>query len=514
MSGTFIRGLEIGVSPLLWVTRKLLSIPSTWWKRMGLALAIASLTIALWARFFPAHGTLSDTWSYGGDLELFATVGCLLVLWMGGTFALDHLVVATVRRLARLLPVSGSGALAIARHTLDSHRAVSRRGYWASKQDLGGLAMIAVLIVGLLGAQTIDRAKERQVDALTFDAVVLPVGASPGSGTSVGVDHAALDPAVLTALEADSSLAVVPFGRVTVGPVGATAPTASITIVAPSDLDRITPDGARPLGFQDGFLLSPNTENGALAFPAKPPRLIDVSADAATATLFDRLWFNTNTFATRSWAESSWGDVPVVGTLVRYVGDEIPASDRLVYITRAASRAGAEAQPTHTMSADGVDYQGSSDIFSLDALAVISVYFVILASFSVIILSVRTVKTHRRVRATVAALGATPRALALAVPIDAAISLAVAFVIGLPLGGLVAALAKHPTLFASGAPLDPANTAWGLWWNLTHIAWGMVAGVTAVTWLISVTAASIYGFTVARRTPVDELREAIREGAL
>ncbi len=321
MSERLVRVLEIVLFPLLWITRSLLSIPSTWWKRIGLALVIAAFAIAFWARFFPTHGTLSATWSYGGDLALFGTMGCLMVLWLGGQFALDHLTVATVRRVARLLPVRGSGAVALARHTLDSRRAISRKGYWSSKQDLGSLAMVAVLIVGLLGAQTIDRAQEHQVEALRFDAVVLPVGASTGSGATVGVDHTELNSTVLAALEADPSLAVVPFGRVTVGPVGAAAPTASITIVAPGDLDRVTPDAARPLGLQDGFLLSPDSESDALAFPAHPPRLIDVSANAATATttLFHRLWFNTATLATRSWAEASWGDVPVVGALVKYV---------------------------------------------------------------------------------------------------------------------------------------------------------------------------------------------------
>ena len=94
------------------------------------------------------------------------------------------------------------------------------------------------------------------------------------------------------------------------------------------------------------------------------------------------------------------------------------------------------------------------------------------------------------------------------------IALAVAFAMGLPLGAVFAAMAKHPTLLVYGAPLDPGETAWGLWWNLAHIAWGQVAGIAAATWVLAVAAATVYGFLVARRTPVDELHEAIKEGAV
>jgi hypothetical protein len=82
------------------------------------------------------------------------------------------------------------------------------------------------------------------------------------------------------------------------------------------------------------------------------------------------------------------------------------------------------------------------------------------------------------------------------------------------MGVIAAAIIKHPTLLASGAPFDPGTTAWGFWWNLTHISWGLVAAVALATWFLAVAATAVYGFAVARRTPVDELRIAIKEGAL
>lgn len=91
---------------------------------------------------------------------------------------------------------------------------------------------------------------------------------------------------------------------------------------------------------------------------------------------------------------------------------------------------------------------------------------------------------------------------------------AVALTIGVPLGVMAAALVKHPTVLTPGAPLDPGATLWGMWWNLSHVAWAILAAGGAATWVLAVASTTVYGFRVARRTPVDELRVAIREGAL
>ena len=520
MSARIVRGLEIVLFPVLWITKKLLAIPTlpipaVWWKRTGLAIVSAAFGIVVWARFHWDPSTLGDNrWAAPGGVALISGLVCGVLVYMFGLAALDHVTVAAVRRIARHLPMGGSGALAVARHTLDSRRAVDRRDFWHSKIELGALSITAIVLCGFASGFTIDRATTHQVDSLTFDAVVEPAGSAQSTqAPAIGVDRVALDPSVIAALEADPSLAVAPYGRVTVGPVDSTAPTASITIVSPGDLDRVAPDGARPLGLQDGLLISPDVEEDALKFPA-PTRVIDVSTGLGTATLFHRPWFNASTLATRGWAESVWGDVPVVGALVKYVGDDIPASGRFEYIANAAGRAGAVAQPAPALSTkDAAFFRGMSD-FSRGSFGVMSIFIAITLSFAVIVLSVRTVRTHRQVRATVAALGATPRALALAVSIDTGIALAVAFAMGLPLGAVVAAMAKHPTLLVYGAPLDLGTTAWGLWWNLTHIGWGSVAGVMGATWVVAVAAATVYGFAVARRTPVDELRVAIKEGAL
>jgi len=515
MSARIVRALEIGLFPVLWITKGLLAIPAAWWKRIGLTVVSASFGLVVWSRFNAPHGTLNlqpwTTVSSPSVVYFIAPMVCVMTLYVGGVWVFDPAMVATVRQIARALPVRGKGALAVARHTLESRRAFDRRDFWRSKAELGGLAVMAAVVSMYLAGFTIDRAQSERVAAVAFDAVVSPAGVAPLDSPDIGVDRAAIDSAVIAGLEEDPRLAVVPFGLVTVGPVGAVTPEATLTVVSPGALTRVTPDGARPAGFQDGVLLSPDLEDFSRMLPA-PAGIVDVSSGTGSATLFHRHWLNANTFATRSWAEATWGEVPVVGALVEYVGDDIPAADRLGYIDDAARRLGASTRPAPALDPNDVAFGRSMHDFSRGTLGVMSAFIAIAASISVIIIAVRNVRVHRQVRATVAALGATPRALALAVPIDAGIALGVAFAIGYPLGAVIGAVAKHPTLLTIGAPCDPGETAWGLWWNLTHIAWGQLATVGAATWGLAVAATAVYGFRVARRTPVDELREAIKQG--
>ncbi|MCB2411724.1 hypothetical protein LGT39_02530 [Demequina sp. TTPB684] len=515
MSSRVVRGLEIGVFPVLWTTKRLLSVPVMWWTRTALALVSASFGYLVWARFFAPHGTLTGTWSgYSNSLAYGVAWLCFIILIQAGPRGLDRLGIALLHRVARMLPVRGQGALAVTRHTLETRDSDNKASFWNRRSEVGGLVAAALLASGLTAAFTIDRAMERQEDALTFTATVVPLDTTQESASSgVGVHRAALDPSVITVLEADPSLAVVPYGRVTVGPTGGVSPQATITLVSVSDLDGVVPAGAGPLGLQDGVMLSPEPESEELAFPA-PRQVIDVSTGTGTATLLNRVWSHPLSFATRSWGEAAWGEIPVVGALVAYVGGELPAGERFDYVAAATARAGAEAQVLPTLSAEALAFRQDEDTFTRGYYGVMSAFVVALACFATVLIAVRTVRKHRQVRATVAALGATPRALALAVPIDAGITLAVASAVGAPIGVAAAAVAKVPNLFALGAPFNINAIVNGLWWNLTQISWGPVAGVVGGTWLVAVAATTAYGFAVARRTPVDELRVAIKEGAL
>jgi len=519
MNPRVLRALEIGLFPVLWITKKLLAIPSwpvspLWWTRIGLAIVSGSLGFVVWSRFHVPHGSLTGTWS--GSYNSPAFLAALVCLWASASLlpiAFEALGIGALHRIAGLLPVVGQGALAVTRHTLESREVPRGNARWSNASEIGALVATSLIISGFVAGFTIDRAVAHQADALSVTAIVAAPGVAGSASAPTGVNRATIDPAAIASLEADPNLAVAPYGQVTVGPTQGSSPTATITLVSLADLERLTPGGARPLGLEDGVLLSPDPESENLAFPA-PRRVIDMAAEKGTATVLHRTWSGPLTLATRSWAEAAWGNTPVVGALVSYVGEDLPAAQQFDYIAEAAHLVGVEARPVPTLSDEAITMRDSVDGLTIGAFGFMAVFLFSLACLGSVLLAVRTVRKHRQVRATVAALGATPRALALAVPIDAGITLAVAMAFGTPAGAVVVAIAKVPNLFTFGAPLDPGNTAWDLWWNLTHVGWGLVAAVVVGTWVLAVAATTIYGFAVARRTPVDELREAIKERAL
>lgn len=485
-----------------------------WWAKALAVLVVTASGLALWVRIHAPHHTLDGTtWNDKSALAFWSGMAVLVTLATVALFAFDHLGVAALHRIARALPASGRGALAVARHTLESRRTSSWNSGSTAKVggEFSGLLYVTFFASLLVANFTIGHAVAHQGDALVFDAVVVPAGTpAEGAAAGVGVDRAALDASVIAALEADPALAVVPYGRVTVGATAAAAPTAAITLVSLDDLDRVVPGGARPLGLQDGVVLSPSVND---AFPAREG-LIDVATGNGATTLLHRHWFGATTLATRAWGETTWGEVPIVGALVAYVGDDVSGEGRFAYIASAATSAGAEAQAGPHLSADDVAYHRGETDYSFSAFGWLGIFMAVYAGVFTIWFAVRTVKAHRQVRATVAALGATPRALALAVPIDTGITLALSFAIGAPVAGLASAFATHPTLLQNGGPLDPGATAWGLAWDLTHIAWLPLAAFAVAAWALSVVVSGVYGFAVARRTPVDELRIAIKEGAI
>jgi|GEM_PF-2234917 len=518
MNPRVIRALEIVLFPVLWITKTLLAIPSwpvspVWWKRIGLAIVSASFGVVVWSRFHVPHGTLTGTWSgsYGGP-GYFAALVCLWAAVSLLPITFEALGIGALHRIARLLPVVGQGALAVTRRTLESRERPRGNAVWSNKSEIGTLVATSLIISGFVTGFTIDRAVAHQADSLSVTAFVTTPGATGSASAPTGVNRATIDPAAIASLEADPNLAVVPYGQVTVGPTQGSSPTATITLVSLADLERLTPGGARPLGLEDGVLLSPEPESENLAFPA-PRRVIDMAAETGTATVLHRTWSGPLTLATRSWAEAAWGNTPVVGALVSYVGDDLPAAQQFDHVSDAAHLVGVEARPVPTLSDEAIAMRDSVDRFAVGAFGFMAVFLFSFACLGTVLLAVRTVRKHRQVRATVAALGATPRALALAVPIDAGITLAVAMAISAPAGVIIAAIVKVPNLFTFGAPLDLGNTAWDMWWNLTHVGWGLVAAVVVGTWILAVAATAVYGFRAARRTPVDELREAIKEVA-
>lgn len=468
-----------------------------WWGRGGLALVSAAAGEQVWAQTHAQHSTLADGWHAQGTLLDVIARGILFgAIFLAALYGLDRLGVWILRRLARTLPPTGAGTLALARHTLDSRRSPEGSSFTTSRTDVGAMVVVIAFIASGLWGWTLDNAVHAQSQALTWDAVVT----SSDSGA-------------LTSLQATPELVAVPFSQIGVsaaGPARTTDTTGVIYAVDPADLEAMVPDGARPLGLQDGVVLS---YNGTSTFRA-PLGLVDVNTSAGPVTVFHAESGSPVAIATRAWAEDALGDVPVSGALVKASDTSLTVDERFALVADAARAVGALARPTFALPAEEVGIDQDVQRYSGVGLGFLIVLLAIAAVGTTLLLSVRTARAHRRVRATVAALGAPPRALVGALVVDAGITLAVAMALGLPLGALTAIAVGHPTLGTPGAPLDFGETLWGLGWNLSHLSWQPVALAMAAAWLLGVGVVYAYGLFTRHRTPVEELREAVKEGAL
>lgn len=468
-----------------------------WWWRGALALASAAAGEQVWAQAHAPHSTLADAWNAPGTFLDVVARGILFgAVFMVALYSLDRVGVAILRRLARTLPPTGIGTLALARHTLDSRRSPEGSTFMTSRTDVGAMVLVIAVISSGLWGWTLDNSVHARSQALTWDAIV----ASSDSGT-------------LAALGEVPGLIAVPYSQIAVSsadPILAAHNTGVVYAVDPADLEAVVPNGARPLGLQDGVVLS---YNGTSTFRA-PLGLVDVNTSAGPVTVFHAESGSPVAIATRAWAEDVMGDVPVSGALVKATDTRLTAEERFALIADAARAVGAQARPAPSLSAEEVAIDEDVQRYSGVGLGFLIFLLLIGAVGTTLLLSVRTARAHRRVRATVAALGAPPRALVGALVVDAGITLAVAMALGLPLGALAAIAGGHPTLGTPGAPFNLGETLWGLGWNLSHLSWQPVALTLAGTWLLGVGVVFAYGLFTHRRTPVEELREAIKEGAL
>ncbi len=466
-----------------------------WWWRGALALVSAAAGEQVWAQTHAPHSTLADAWSTPGTpLDTWARAILFAAVFMVALYGFDRMGVATLRRLARSLPPTGTGTLALARHTLDSRRIPEGASFATSRTDMGAMVVAIAFVSSGLWGWTLDNAVHSQSQALTWDAIV---------STS--------DAGTLAALGDTAGLVAVPFSQTAVSsadPLLAAHTTGMVYAVDPVDLEAVVPDGARPLGLQDGVVLS---YKGTSTFEA-PLGLVDVNTSAGLATVFHAESGSPVALATRSWAVGMLGDVPVSGALVRATDTSLTPDERFALIADAARAAGARVSPAPDLTADELWLEADAQRYNGVGLGFLIFLLVIAAVGTALFLSVRTARAHRRVRATVAALGAPPRALIGALMVDAGITLSVAVALGLPLGVLTAVAIGHPTLGTPGAPVDLGEILWGLGWNLTHLSWQPVAFALAGTWLLGVGVVFANGLFTHRRTPVEELREATKEG--
>ena len=314
-----------------------------------------------------------------------------------------------------------------------------------------------------------------------------------------GIVTSALPDAVVRSIVDDPRVVAAPAGLIISsdadGLIDATVTDTSegeaMLVINPADLGGVHADGLRPLGFQDGTVTS-HGEGATRVGEADLYRLRSVGLAP---------------MVTHTWAEATYRDVPVSSVIVWAAEPEQSAEDAFALFDDVFADAGADLE-FHVLGSTGGASSGDAGI----AGWLLGSPFIVLGVGLVIALAASSARDLRREVATLAALGATPRALRPVPMIEAGFGIATATLVGTLSGAFIATLTSHPTLLKPGAPLALGETLWGWAWQWQHVAWGAPLGVGALTLVLALLITAGFGRSMVRGTPVEELRLADKEG--
>ncbi|WP_084075355.1 ABC transporter permease [Demequina sp. NBRC 110052] len=314
-----------------------------------------------------------------------------------------------------------------------------------------------------------------------------------------GVVASRLPDAVVQAIVDDPRVIAAPAGLIVTseddGPIDGTVTVTSageaMLVVAPEDLAGVGDTGLRPLGFQDGTVTS-RGEGATRVGEADLYRLRSVGLAP---------------LVTRTWAEAAYGDVPVSSVIVWAAEPGQSAEATFAMFDDVFADAGASLD-FHVLGSTGGASSGEAGIVGW----LFGSPFIMLGVGLVIALAASSARELRREMATLAALGASPRALRAVPMVEAGFGIAAATLVGTVSGAFIATLASHPTLLKPGAPLDLGETLWGWAWQWQHVAWGAPLGIGAVSLALALLVTAAFGSSMARGTPAQEIRLADKEG--
>lgn len=479
------------------------------WAVLAVLVGLAGL-VALWDRiWFIRDGLEGSALVYVSNLVGFSRGFALL----GGLVLLARLVArgAVGLSAAAAGPLGRSSQAAGAMVAADGLRRRSRTRVLAA----GTIGTVLMLAAWLASASGIDSARSAVASDLSPLLAVATSESWDGRLHPAGFESEALPAEAVNAVLVDPRIVAVPFALLRGqgneylqdyhGVVSTEVEQFQALVVDPADLARVSPDGLRPLGLQDGTvtrgfggIASGDSGEGNVV------RTITLPASELEAFVVNRYAFDT--FATRAWAEADLGAAPVTGLLLWPAdGDDVDA-------LRAAAQ---EHLSTDLLWWD-LAAPGPAVFISLgvDLPIVILGIALLIGVALTTALAVTTARDRRGELATLDALGASRRGLRAAPMIEVAVTVVAAALVAVPVGTALGILGSHPTLLYPGAPLDPGETWWGLGWEVLHTDWRTPLILVSATLACAIVAAAIAGVRMVRSTPAEQLREAQKEGVL
>jgi hypothetical protein len=419
--------------------------------------------------------------------SLVALIGIpYLIVWAGTQAA------TWLSRLAGRALLHGGNAARIAGDGLTRPTPARAVAIGAVGLVLGGTLMIGI-VYNPLGAR--NDAVAALTPRLIVSTAELPNRdvITEQSPAATGWEQQGLDPKLVVALQADDRFVVVPAGILTASvdsvdrPEGADLSTTTYLTMSPTDLDQVSAGASRALYF-----------GGAVAMGGGPnPARLTV--DLASAEVAAPNVGGPFVALPRDWAESTFGS-GVTSAVLLYDGTGGDAN---------AAISDYDVSGLYVQHLGGPGTGSGSGTLDRIAVLAVSGSLLILAVGLVVALSLSVQRTRGHDYATMAALGASRRALRWGTAIESAVVTASGAAMGVALGG-----AWGLWLAVSGNNV-PWTLAWeGITFDIDHAPWGTVTFLALVSIAAAPVASVIARARLERLTPTEQLREAIKEGSL
>ncbi|PKQ27084.1 MAG: hypothetical protein CVT64_01150 [Actinobacteria bacterium HGW-Actinobacteria-4] len=380
------------------------------------------------------------------------------------------------------------------------------------------MAIVAALSTATLGTYTLGDHLNYTAERLNAPVAVTSYAdgffAEGPNPHPDGLEQTALDPSLLAALSADSRIHVVPFARLRAGdpyeytelwPDGRIEESTRQDTYLAVDVaasDAVVPDGYRLLGLSDGTFVAAGEGNYSNVAVNMRGHEIVVAGVSEPVHPF---WSSSrDSVVSLDWARERFGPAPISGALIYAVDDTV--SVRAVvseYVTPGQAY-------TYSHNEDyGVVMLSRAP---LGASGTVLLAGLIIAVALIVAMSTASQRLRRREYATMAALGATPASLRVAPAIEAAVTASIAIVTGVAVGLTYWLATANPYLMSPGAPIDAGEALWHLGAHLGLFPWTSLAIGALVTVASAALASLVFGASMQQRTPVEELRTAMKEG--
>lgn len=461
------------------------------WPWLAIAILIAS---PLANRLWEASGY---QYSGGSERPWWARllVGAAVTLGFATWLATPALVMLVGARAASVLGKLSGRALAAGSHGT-GFRAIAADGL-LRHTPVRRVATVAIgTVMAIATALSIQSnsfdtcshiAAELAPHAIVSTFPMAPPSLTPprASDTAEGTPQALPD-ALLTALTSDTRLVVVP-SAVLVAEPNSDHPS-SWLILAPDEraFDAVSPGAARTLYFSGarswGHVYSAVVAGHALHVPTPSPGPV--------------------TGIPRTWAEAQVGSRPTSAVLL------YPSSDADVREVLADYNLGGleVTYPTR--------YPASDNSVRASALFGIAGPFLLIAIALVVALAFTVQRLRAGDYATMSALGATQSALRRATAVESAVTTLIGSILGLAVGAGFGAYLTWGNAGGDRAAVFDTTTWWNISFDIVHAPWLMLGALTVVATGLAAVGSVFARSRLDASSPSEQLREAVKEGAL